>query len=137
MRSVELATALKKEWTDDRALNRDNLTALQRRLYEMRRQLDNLVSRLPTQFQRPGGLDEAYEAANSLGLDLCRYGQFDLDAIQPGLAARLSDIGRNLHLVGVTLDYAGGSRAFQMTAENLEQVAKRFATLVDSLPTPR
>jgi len=56
MRSVELATALKKEWTDDRALNRDNLTALHRRLYEMRRQLDNLVSRLPTQFQRPGGL---------------------------------------------------------------------------------
>jgi hypothetical protein len=138
MRSVELATALKKEWTDDRALNRDNLTALHRRLYEMRRQLDNLVSRLPTQFQRSGGLDEAYEAANSLGLDLCRYGQFDLDAIQPGLAARLSEVGRNLHLFGVTVDYAGGmGRGRLKAAENLERFAGEFGRLVDGLPPPR
>lgn len=138
MRSVELATALKMEWTDDRALNRDNLTALHWRLYEMRRQLDNLVSRLPTQFQRPGGLDEAYEAANSLGLDLCRYGQFDLDAIQPGLADRLSKIGRNLHLVGVTLDYAGGmGRGRLKAAENLDRVAGEFGRLVDGLPSSR
>src|SRR5581483_2592249 len=65
-RAVVLATALKKEFVDDRPLNRDNLIGVHRRLYEMRRQLDNLVSRLPTQFRRPGGLDEAYETANSL-----------------------------------------------------------------------
>src|SRR5207248_3489743 len=118
-KAVELAIALKTEFVNDRALSRDNLTAVHRRLYEMRRQLDNLVSRLPTQFRRPGGLEEAYETANSLGLDLCRYGQFDLDPIQPGLSARLSEIGRNLHLVGVTLDYAGGmSRGPQKAAES-------------------
>src|SRR5947209_15920255 len=90
-----------------------------------------LVSRLPTQFRRPGGLEEAYETANSLGLDLCRYGQFNLDPIQPGLAARLSEIGRNLHLVGVTLDYAGGmSRGPQKATENLERSAGDLGTLV-------
>lgn len=137
-RSVELATALNREWADERSLNRDNLTAIHRRLYEMRRQLDNLVSRVPTQFRRPGGLDEAYETANLLGLDLCRFGQFNLDPIQSGLATRLSGIGRNLHLVGVTLDYAGGmSRGPQKAAENLERFANEFGTLVDSLPVPR
>jgi hypothetical protein len=137
-KAVELATALKNEFVDDRALSRDNLTAVHRRLYEMRRQLDNLVSRLPTQFRRPGGLEEAYETANSLGLDLCRFGQFNLDPIQPGLAARLSEIGRNLRLVGVTLNYAGGmSRGPQKAAENLERFAGDLGTLVDSLPPPR
>ncbi len=136
-RAVELATALKKEFVDDRALNRDNLNGVHRRLYEMRRQLDNLVSRLPTQFQRPGGVDEACETANSLGLDLCRYGQFDLDPIQPGLAARLSEIGRHLHLIGVTLEYAGGMGRRQKAAENLERCASELGGLVDSLPPPR
>lgn len=137
-KAVELATALKKEFVDDRALSRDNLTAIHRRLYEMRRQLDNLVSRLPTQFRRPGGLEEAYETANSLGLDLCRYGQFDLDPIQPGLSAQLSEIGRNLHLVGVTLEYAGGmSRGSQKAAECLERFAGDLGILVDGLPSAR
>jgi hypothetical protein len=137
-RAVELATALKKEFVDDRALKRDKLNGIHRRLYEMRRQLDNLVSRLPTQFRRPGGLDEAYETANSLGLDLCQYGQLNLDPIQPGLATRLLEIGRNLHLVGVTLDYAGGmTRGPQKAAENLEQFASEFGGLVDRLPSPR
>jgi hypothetical protein len=40
-RTVELATALKKESVDNGTLNRDNLTAVHRRLYEIRRQLDN------------------------------------------------------------------------------------------------
>src|SRR5947209_10477064 len=89
-----------------------------------------LVSRLPTQFQPPGGLDEAYETANSLGLDLCRYGQFNLDPIQPGLAARLSEIGRNLHLVGVTVDYVGGmGRGRQQASENLGRFASEFGGL--------
>lgn len=137
-RAVELATALKKEWTDNCALNRDNLTAIHKRLYEMRRQLDNLVSRLPKQFQRPGGLEEVYKTANSLGLDLCRYGQFGFDLVQPGLAARLSEIGRNLHLVGVTIDYAGGMGRGRLKAtETLDRFAKEFGALVDGLPLPR
>ena len=81
----------------------------------------------PTQFRRPGGLDEAYETANTLGLDLCRHGQFNLDPIQAGLAVRLSEIGDNLNLVGVTLDYLGGmSRGPQKAAENLERFAGEF-----------
>lgn len=137
-RAVELAAALKREWADNRALNRDNLTAIHRRLHEMRRQLDALLSRLPDLFRRPGGLDEACETANSLGLDLCRFGQFELDTIQTGLGTRLSEIGRNLHLVGVSLDYVGGmGRAHEKTAENLERFAGEFGRLVDGLRAPR
>jgi hypothetical protein len=137
-RAVELASLLKAEWLAGRSLDRGNLVAVHRRLYEMRRQLDALVSRLSDLFRRPGGLAEAYETANALGLDLCRYGQFNLDPIQAGLAARLSEIGRNLHLVGVTLDYAGGmSRGPQKAAENLERFANEFGGLVDSLSPPR
>lgn len=136
-RSVELATSLKKEWVDTRSLGWDNLNALHRHLYEMRRQLDALVARLPGLLRRPGGLEDAHTTAQSLGLDLCRYGQWNLDPIQPGLSARLSQIGRTLHLVGVTIDYSGGGRAFQKTVEVLEQVSKDFDTLMDGLPTPR
>jgi hypothetical protein len=138
-RSVELATSLKKEWVDTRSLGRDDLTTLHRRLYEMRRQLDDLVARLPGLLRRPGGLEDAYATAQSLGLDLCRYGQWNLDPIQPGLAARLSMMGRALHLVGLTIDYAGGIEALkkQKTAEVLEKVSRDYGTLVDSLPTPR
>jgi hypothetical protein len=136
-RAVELASSLKKEWVDTRSLGRDNLNALHRRLHEMRRQLDALVARLPGLLRRPGGLDEAFAVAQPLGLDLCRYGQWNLDPIQPDLAARLSEIGRTLHLVGVTIDYAGGSSKYQKTVEVLEQVSKDFGTLVDGLPTLR
>jgi len=137
-RAVESATALKRDWLDDRSLDRRNLNAVHRRMYEMRRQLDALVARFPTLFGRTGGVDEAYESANSLGLDLCRYGQFDLDAVQPGLAARLSELGRKLHLVGVSREYAGGlSRGPQRAADNLQTFAVEFGQLMDSLPRPR
>jgi hypothetical protein len=119
-------------------LNRDRLTAIHKHLYEIRRQLDNLVSQLSKQFQRSKGLDKAYETANSLGLDLCRYGQLDLDPIQPGLAACLSEIGRNLHLVGVTIDYAGGMGRRRLKAtETLDRFAREFGALVDGMPLPR
>jgi hypothetical protein len=136
-RSVELATSLKKEWVDPRPLGRDDLAAVHRRLHEVRRQLDNLVARLPGLLRRPGGLEDAYATANSLGLDLCRYGQWNLDPIQPGLAARLSEVGRTLHLIGVTIDYVGGSGAFQKAAVTLEQLASALGALVDGLPAPR
>lgn len=137
-RAVESATALKRDWLDDRPLDRGNLNAVHRRLYEMRRQLDALVARFPTLLGRTGGVEEAYESANSLGCELCRYGQFDLDAVQPGLAARLSELGRKLHLVGVSREYAGGlSRGIQRAADNLQAFAVEFGQLVASLPRPR
>jgi hypothetical protein len=137
-RGVELASSLKKEWLDGRSLDRGNLTAVHKRLYEMRRQLDVLLTRLPDLFRRSGGLDEAYETANALGLDLSRFCQFDLDPIQPGVSARLSEIGRHLHLVGVSLEYAGGmSRGPMKASENLERLATEFGALVDGLPLPR
>lgn len=137
-RAVELATALKAEWLDGRSLDRENLVAVHRRLYEMRRQLDGLVSRLSDLFRRPGGLDEAYETANALGLDLCRYAQFDLDPIQAGVSGRLAEIGRGLHLVGVSLEYAGGmSRGPQKTLDNVSRLADEFGKLVGGLPLPR
>ena len=137
-RSVELATSLKQDWVDPHPLSRDNLTALHRQLYEMRRQLDNLVNRLPGLLRRSSGLEEANSIANALGLNLCRYAQFDLDAIQSGLAGRLSTVGRQLHLVGVTIEYAGGfHRAAQKTTNTLEAMAAAFAGLVEGLPDPR
>lgn len=137
-RAVDLATALKAEWLDGRSLDRGNLVAVHKRLYEMRRQLDALVSRLPDLFRRAGGLDETYETANELGLDLCRYAQFDLESIQPGIGVRLAEIGRQLHLVGVSLEYAGGmTRGPMKASENLERLASEFGKLVDGLPLPR
>jgi len=137
-RAVELASSLKTEWLEGRPLDRSNLVAVHKRLYEMRRTLDTLVARLPELFRRPGGLDEVYEAANALGLELSRFAQFDLDAIQPGVSALLSDIGRHLHLVGVSLEYAGGmSRGPMKASENLERLATEFGKLVDGLPNPR
>lgn len=136
--AVELTSSLKMEWLEGRPLDRDTLTSVHKRLYEMRRELDTLVSRLPNLIRRPGGLDDADETANSLGLELCRFAQFDLDQIQPGLTPRLAEIGKNLHLVGVTLDYAGGmGRKVQCTANNLERFASAFGKLVDALPQPR
>lgn len=137
-RAAVLATALRREWAVGRPLDRGNLNDLHRRLYEMRRQLDGLVARLPNQYRRPGGMEETCEAANALGLDLCRYGQFDLDAVQPGLAARLSELGRKLHLVGVSREYAGKpSRGSQRVTDNLQAFSVEFGQLVDSLPQPR
>jgi hypothetical protein len=137
-RSVELATSIKKDCVDPHPPSRDNLNALHRRLYEMRRQLDKLLARLPDLLRRPSGLDEVYITANALGLDLCRYGQFDLNPIQLGLANRLFEIGRQLHLVGVTRDYPSGQvRAGQKGLETLQAVATAFAGMVDGLPLPR
>ncbi len=132
--AVELATALKKEKVDLHPLGRKTLAALHQRLYEIRRQLDNLVNRLTSLLRRPNGLDEAHSKANALGLDLCRYGQFDLDPIQPSLSARLNEIGRTLHLVGVTIDYVGGA---DDGVETLQEMAAAFDNLVDGLPMPR
>jgi len=138
MRAVELASSLKTEWLEGRPLDRSNLVAVHKRLYEMRRELDALVARLPDLFRRTGGLEDVYEAANALGLDLSRFAQFDLDLIQPGVSARLSEIGRHLHLVGVSLEYAGGmSRGPTKASENLERLATEFGKLVDGLPLPR
>ena len=137
-RAVELATALKRDWLDDRPLDRGNLNAVHRRLYEMRRQLDALVARLSTLLGRSGGADEAYESANSLGLDLCRFGQFDLDPILPGLSSGLSEVGRKLHLAGVSSEYPRGLNSEPVVAAaNLERFAGEFGQLVDSLPRPR
>lgn len=137
-RGVELVSALKAECLDGRSLDRGNLVAVHKRLYEMRRQLDALVSRLPDLFRRSGGLDEAYETANELGLDLCRYAQFDLESIQPGLGVRIAEIARQLHLVGVSPEYVGGmTRGPMKASENLERLASEFGELVDGLLLPR
>jgi len=137
-RAVELATTLKAEWLDGRSLDRGNLVAVHKRLYEMRRQLDALVSRLPELFRRSDGLDEAYETANALGLGFCRFAQFDLDPLQPGVGVRLAEIGKGLHLVGVSREYAGGmSRGPTKTSENVTRLAAEFGKVVDGLPLPR
>jgi hypothetical protein len=119
--AVGASVALKAEWVDPYPLGPEAIAGLRGRLMEIRRQLDQLAERTPTLLRRPRGLEEVYSTAQSLGLDLCRFGQFDLSRIQDGLAARLSEIGRSLHLVGVTIDYSGG-RGYGHAAQGVQSV---------------
>jgi hypothetical protein len=134
--AVAASVALKAQWVDPYPLGPETVAGLRGRLVEIRRQLDQLAERLPTVLRRPRGIDEVYDTAQSLGFDLCRFGQFDLSRFQDGLAARLSEIGRSLHLVGVTIEYSGG-RGYPLAADTVASCAEQYGKLVDSLPPQR
>jgi len=135
--SVEVATILKNDWLIRCPLNKSNLNEVHVRLYEIRRELESLVARLPELLDRSNGLQEIYETANRHGLDLCRFAQYGLEPIQSGITARLASIGRNLHLVGVTPYYDYGRRGHFKTLEDLPKFVAEFGELMDGLLEPR
>lgn len=136
-RAVSLASELKRTWIDTNPPSRETLRTIQTRLREMRAFLGDAALRLKNDATH-ARFDEAETTANKVGLELCQIGLINLDGIQPGISSRLQELGRNLHLVGVSIRYRGGvGRRAMAILEDVVRLSEEFGQLVDALPRER
>jgi len=132
---VATASRLKAVWVDPHPLGRNEANRIYERLCEIKRELDHIASGLDGALRVPDGLSRVQSQVSALGHEICRYAHYNLDKVQPGFAARLQPAGKNLHLVGVATAYrSGGQRAYTATVNGIEQFAKAFGEVMDSVP---
>ncbi len=119
------ARATWSKWIEPTPLSDDSLHNIRAEIIRAARKLRDLCDRMQTMLDQ-GRTEEIQSEASRLGFSLLRAAQFNLDALQPGLANRLRDVGRPLHLVETRRLYMDGGQSDQAVADT---VAACFAVL--------
>ncbi len=130
--AVGQASRLKSACIDPLPVSADSLAEVRLAVVNASRQLRGLADRAERLAQQ-GRLDDLLCEPSQVGLALLRLGHHDVDAIRKGLAERLREIGRDLHLVETARIACDGGRSVQAVIDRIRQGRERLAALVQDL----
>lgn len=110
----------------------NTLRSIKSEIVRTARKLHSLCERASTVLER-GRIDEFQSEASGLGLILLQIAQFNLDFLHPGLAERLRNIARPLHLVETRRVYMDGGKSVQAIADTVHRSCAELETVVATL----
>lgn len=131
-RAVEKATAMKQVRIDGVPLSEESLAGVRDTLTTMQRKLAGLATRAEDMANQ-GRIGDLQSEPSQIGDTLLRMGHYNIDAIQPCLAQRVRENGRDLHLIEMMPTYCDGGRSVQAIVDRIRKDAGELAELVNSL----
>jgi hypothetical protein len=130
--AVEKATAMKRARIDGVPLSEESLTELRATLTTTQRKLAGLAARAEDMANQ-GRIDDLQSEPSQIGHTLLSIGHYNIAAIQSGLAERVREIGRDLHLIETMQVYCDGGRSVQAIVDRIRKDAGDLTELVGSL----
>lgn len=128
------ARATWSKWIDPTPLSDDSLHSIRADIIRATRKLRGLCDRMQTMLDQ-GRTEDIQSEASRLGFSLLRAAQFNLDALQPGLANRLRDAGRPMHLLETKRLYMDGGQSDRAVADTVAACCAELEEIVASLPS--
>jgi hypothetical protein len=130
--AVQKATAIKQARIDGMPLSEESLTEIKSTINTIQRKLAGLSARAE-EIANQGRLDDLQSQPSQLGHTLLRVGHYNIDAIQPGLAQKVRNVGRELHLVETMPVYCDGGVSVQAIVDRIRRNSEELAEIVKAV----